>query len=121
MLLHQKLSLCLVVLLSLAMTIKANRFTPQVLLSAPRRSAGVPNADGSLVLYSVSTYDFDAHKKTNEVRVLNVKSNETTLISSVAGASDQNWLDGTTIILLVPGEKGATKVLVGDAFNFEKR
>lgn len=36
------------------MTIQASKFTPEVLLSAPRRSPGVPNATGELVLYTVS-------------------------------------------------------------------
>lgn len=36
------------------MTIRAAQFTPEVLLSAPRRSAGSPNSTGKLVLYTVS-------------------------------------------------------------------
>lgn len=35
------------------MTVHATRFTPEVLLSAPRRSSGVPNSTGKLVLYTV--------------------------------------------------------------------
>jgi hypothetical protein len=38
------------------MTIKANRFTPEVLLSAPRRSPGAPNSTGELVLYTVRSH-----------------------------------------------------------------
>lgn len=40
--------------LPLMMTIQAARFTPEVLLSAPRRSAGIPNSSGELILYTVS-------------------------------------------------------------------
>jgi hypothetical protein len=36
------------------MTRQATRFTPEVLISAPRRSTGVPNSTGELVLYTVS-------------------------------------------------------------------
>lgn len=36
-----------------AMTIQATKFTPEVLLSAPRRSPGVPNLSGVLALYTV--------------------------------------------------------------------
>jgi hypothetical protein len=36
------------------MTIQATKFTPEVLLSAPRRSAGIPNSTGEKVLYTVS-------------------------------------------------------------------
>jgi hypothetical protein len=41
--------------IQIKMTIKASQFTPQVLLSAPRRSAGVPNANGSYVLFTVNS------------------------------------------------------------------
>ena len=37
------------------MTLKANKFTPEVLLSAPRRSAGAPNGNGTKILYTVSS------------------------------------------------------------------
>ena len=37
------------------MTIQASKFTPEVLISAPRRSAGVPNSTGDKVLYTVSS------------------------------------------------------------------
>lgn len=36
------------------MTRQATRFTPEVLISAPRRSTGVPNSTGELILYTVS-------------------------------------------------------------------
>lgn len=36
------------------MTIRAAKFTPEVLLSARRRSAGSPNSLGKLILYTVS-------------------------------------------------------------------
>lgn len=38
------------------MTVHASRFTPEVLLSAPRRSTGVPNSTGDLVLYTVCSH-----------------------------------------------------------------
>lgn len=39
------------------MTIQASKFTPEVLLSAPRRSPGVPNPSGTKALYTVSFPD----------------------------------------------------------------
>jgi hypothetical protein len=36
------------------MTIKATKFTPEVMLAAPRRSAGVPNPSGTKALFGVS-------------------------------------------------------------------
>lgn len=37
------------------MTLTATKFTPEVMLSAPRRSAGRPNSTGTKVLFTVST------------------------------------------------------------------
>lgn len=36
------------------MTIRAAKFTPEVLLSAPRRTPGLPNSTGEKAIYSVS-------------------------------------------------------------------
>lgn len=40
------------------MTIRAAKFTPEVLLSAPRRSPGSPNSTGKLVLHTVSPHAY---------------------------------------------------------------
>ena len=94
------------------MTIRASKFTPEVLLSAPRRSAGIPNSDASKVLYSVSTYNFSDHAKTSEIRVLCVESQQTSLITDDKGASEPVWLDDDTIVFLNEGEGGVTSVKV---------
>jgi len=36
------------------MTLKATKFTPEVLLSAPRRSPAVPSPNGKKALFTVS-------------------------------------------------------------------
>lgn len=111
----------LVLLPSVAsMTIRANKFTPEVLLSAPRRSEGNPNSDGSKVLYSTSTYSFEHHAKTSEIRVLDVQSGETSLISNSEGASEPQWLDDETVLLLSEGKEG-TSVKVGSVDGFDNR
>ena len=83
--LARRLFLCLV------MTIKANLFTPEVLLSAPRRSAGIPNADGTAALYTVSTYSFSDKKRSSELRLLDLKTNQSNLLLS--GDGEARWLD----------------------------
>ena len=40
------------------MTRQASRFTPEVMLSAPRRSPGAPNSTGELILYTVSWHPY---------------------------------------------------------------
>lgn len=103
------------------MTIKAAKFTPEVLLEAPRRSEGLPNSDGSQVLYSVSTYSFAQHAKKTEIRILDVASQQTSLITDDESASEPAWIDDETIVLLVSEDDGTTKVVVGDPNSFEKR
>lgn len=97
------------------MTVRARMFTPEVLLSAPRRSAGVPNADGTAVLYTTSTYSFDSHTKTTELRCLDVKSKESTLLTNESGISEPAWLAGEkeSFVCLKSGDKGSTEVIVG--------
>jgi hypothetical protein len=97
------------------MTIRANKFTPEVLLSAPRRSAATPNSNGTLALFTVSTYSFHSHSKSAEVRILDVKTGQSTLLSNDLNASEPTWLDNSLIVWLQSGEKGTTKLLLGDA------
>lgn len=101
--------------------IRASKFTPEVLLSAPRRSAGVPNSDGSQVLYSTSTYNFTEHAKKSEIRVLDAKSHQTSLITDEQGASEPLWIDDETVLVLSEGENGSTKVKVGPVGKFANR
>ncbi|KAI9834778.1 MAG: hypothetical protein M1819_002864 [Sarea resinae] len=104
------------------MTIRATRFTPEVLLSAPRRSSGVPNADGSHALYTLSTYSFESHSKTSEIKILNIKSGRSSLIADDEKASEPNWLgEGNEIAWLQSEEDGTTKLIACDLDNKEKR
>ena len=98
------------------MTIKATKFTPEVLLSAPRRSAGLPNSDGSRIIYSLSTYSFSDHKKTSSIRLLDAETNESILVTDKTG--DIHWLDDDHVLLLTVGKDGATDVVIGNPANF---
>lgn len=98
------------------MTIRANKFTPEVLLSAPRRSPAVPNATGTLALFTVSTYSFHTHTKTSEVRSLDIRTGHSNVITAESGASEPTWIgDGDAFVWLQSGEKGTTKLMLGDA------
>ncbi|KAF2151407.1 alpha/beta-hydrolase [Myriangium duriaei CBS 260.36] len=96
------------------MTVRTNRFTPQALLSAPRRTPGYPNPDGSKALYSTSTYSFDTHKKTSELRCLKIESKESSLLTNADGVSDPTWVDNSTFLVLKSGPKSSTDVLVSN-------
>jgi dipeptidyl aminopeptidase/acylaminoacyl peptidase len=103
------------------MTIRAAKFTPEVLLEAPRRSEGLPNSDASKVLYSVSSYSFAEHAKKSEIRILDVESQQTSLITDDKSASEANWIDDESIVFLKSEDDGTTNIVVGDPENFEKR
>lgn len=104
---------------SFAMTIKPTRFTPETLLSAPRRGAGIPNSNLSQILYTVSSYSFADHKRTAEIRVLDAKTDESKLVTSLQDASEPQWIRGDHLVLLAPGDEGTTKVVVGSVSDFD--
>ncbi|TQV97249.1 secreted dipeptidyl peptidase [Cordyceps javanica] len=88
------------------MTVQASKFTPEVLISAPRRSPGVPNARGDLVLYTVSTYSFETHSKSAQIRILSLKDGSSHLISEDSSASDPLWISDDEVIFFKGGDKG---------------
>ena len=102
------------------MTLRASHFDPKVLLSAPRRSAGVPNASGSHVLFTVSTYSFETHGKANEFRLLDTRSGESTLLAA-EGVEAVRWLDEEGYVWLAGGEGGKTEVWFGSVGGRESR
>lgn len=93
---------------------RAMRFTPEVLLSAPRRSAGVPNPSGTKVLYTTSSYDFKSHNKTSELRLLDVNSGDSHELAKNDDISDLNWLDDETFACLQAEKDGSTSVYVAN-------
>lgn len=104
------------------MTVRANRFTPEVLLAAPRRSAAIPSPDGTLALFTVSTYSFHSHSKTSEIRVLDIKTGQSKVLSSDLNASEPTWLQENNLVLwLKGGEKGTTSVVLADAENLDNK
>lgn len=96
--------------------IMAEKFTPEVLLSAPRRSSASPNSAGTLAVFTVSTYSFESHKKTSEIKVLDISSGIQSLITNAEGTSEPSWLgSGNELLWLKSGEKGHTQLIVGSA------
>lgn len=91
------------------------RYTIRSLLGAPRRSSAVPNANGSLAVYTQTSYSFESHSKTNDIRVLDIATGKSTLISNDAGASDPQWLDNSKLIWLKSKTNGNTGLIIGNA------
>ena len=103
-----------------AMVHRAMKFTPQVLLSAPRRSAGVPNAAGNKVLFTTSTYSFSSHEKETELRVLDVGTGESNRLAHNDDISDLNWLDDDEFICLQAEKDGTTSLYWASIKGCEK-
>lgn len=97
------------------------KFTPKVLLSAPRRSAGVPNAKGTKVLYTVSTYSFETHSKTTELRVLTVETGESQELAKDDDISDLNWLDDDNFACLQAEKDGTTSLFIASVAEVVKK
>ncbi|KAL8850714.1 MAG: hypothetical protein Q9221_004362 [Calogaya cf. arnoldii] len=89
-------------------------FTPEVLLSAPRRGPAVPDPTGKLAVYTVSTYSFESHQKTSEIKVIDIATGHSFLVTNEKTASEPNWLGATRELLwLREGEQGSTVLVVG--------
>lgn len=88
----------------------------RALLGAPRRSPAIPNASGTLAVYTQTSYSFESHSKTNEIRVIDIASGRSSLITNDAGASNPQWLDNSDqLIWLKEKANGNTSFIVGDA------
>jgi hypothetical protein len=71
-------------------------------------------------LFTVSTYSFDSHSKTSEIRVLDIKTGQTKTLSKDVNASEPTWLGkGNLLLWLKGGEKGTTSLIVADVDNLE--
>lgn len=98
------------------MAIRTTKFSPEVLLAAPRRSSATPNKDGSKALFTVSSYSFQSHSKSAEIRVLDIKNGESTLLCDELGCSEPTWLgEKSLVIWLKGGAKGTTELVMADA------
>ncbi|OTB08818.1 hypothetical protein M426DRAFT_316843 [Hypoxylon sp. CI-4A] len=96
------------------MTVMATKFTPEVLLSAPRRSPAVPNSTGTLALFTVSQYSFESHSKSYAIKVLDIKSCQSTQLFDNPAYTEPTWISEKEFIILKNGES-TTSILVADA------
>lgn len=94
------------------------KFTPEALVSAPRRGPAIPNHDGTLAFYTESTYT--GGKSQKAIHLLNIATGTSSLILRDDRAYEPSWLDnGTnTIVYLRGGCMGLTFVLAIDVDRF---
>lgn len=61
----------------------------------------------------VSTYSFETHSKSAQIRTLSVKDGSSHLVSEDTGASDPVWISNTEVGFFKGGENG-TKLFYQD-------
>jgi dipeptidyl aminopeptidase/acylaminoacyl peptidase len=84
----------------------AHCITPEQMLSAPRRSSAVTNADGEWAVFSSSAYSFDEHSSTTEWYLMNVSSGNITKLPFEDEVSEMVWVGETnTSVLYVNANK----------------
>ncbi|KAG8675206.1 hypothetical protein FPOAC2_01255 [Fusarium poae] len=104
------------------MTRQATRFTPEVLLSAPRRSTGVPNSTGELVLYTISSYSFEKHSGSSQIRVLNIKDDSSHVITESAHDSSPFWIGEEEVAFIRTNDNGISSLYYAHVLEkFEPR
>lgn len=106
----------LLIVVSVNATSNSSIFTPAAMLSAPRRGTALPNSDGTLALYTTSTYNFTTHCRKYGLWVMDLSIGSSTLLSNSSAVGEAHWLgDGTEIIWLLYEDDGSTSFQVGDA------
>lgn len=72
-------------------------------------------------MYTQTTYSFESHSKTNEIRILDTNTGGSALITNDAGASNPQWLgDGNQLVWLKAKANGNTAFIIGDARETDK-
>lgn len=116
--LKSPLAVVFLLLSNLLYTYAANttRFTPEEMLSAPRRGTALPNSDGTLALYTLSTHSFETHSNSHGLYVMDLSNGSSWLFSNSSAIGEATWLgSGTTILWTVSEDDGSMSLLVGDA------
>ncbi|TDZ31316.1 Dipeptidyl-peptidase 5 [Colletotrichum spinosum] len=101
----------------------AKTFTPELLLSAPRRGPAVPSPDGTLILFAQSAHDFETNKTSQEVRVMDIETGASKQLTDSENVSDAQWVPGShsQVIYLKSDDKGTTQICVADASDVTKK
>lgn len=89
-------------------------------ISTPRRSPAIPNEDGTLTFYTLSTYSLESHSEGKEIRILDPFTGTSTLFSDDAKNKDVAWMQGDQLLWLREGERGTTEVWCGVALGEKK-
>lgn len=84
-------------------------------ISTPRRSPAVPNDNGTLGLYTLSTYSLESHSEGKEIRILDLVTGKSALFSDDAKNKEITWLQDEQVLWLREREGGVTEMWCGIA------
>lgn len=101
---------------------QSQKLTAETLLAAPRSSPPVPNDDGTLGVYAVSTHTIGG-ETAREVRVMDLGGDSSLQLSADDKVHDVNWIPGSPeeVIYLRSEEKKGTQVFVANARDVSKQ
>lgn len=90
----------------------AEKFTPEVLIEAPRRGPALPNIDGTRAIFSTSQHSI-GEDTLKEVKILDLRTGESHVLTANVKAHDFTWLTAELVAFLEPGEKsGETQLRI---------
>ncbi|KAA8903590.1 secreted dipeptidyl peptidase [Sphaerosporella brunnea] len=73
-------------------------FTPEKLISAPRRGDALPNPSGKLALYSTSAYSFETHSRSSWYNLLDISSGKSSILTNDSAVGEIVWVDDKTLL-----------------------
>jgi hypothetical protein len=92
------------------------KLTAETFLSLPRRSDLVPNGNGTLGFYRVSTHDFGDGKTKKEWKLMALSTGSSWQLVDHDKVHDVNWLpvedSHDTVIWLKSGDEGVTELII---------
>ncbi len=97
------------------------KFTPDLLIEAPRRSPAVPNAAGTYALYTVSTYSIESKTEIKETKVLCLKTQEHLLFSDDPAVQSAQWLEDNLLLWTKSKDGGKTEFWIGSVGTESKK
>lgn len=70
----------------------------------------MPNENGRLALYTLSTYSLESHSEGKEIRIVDLENGTTTLFSDDSKNKDTQWLGNDLVLWLREAEGGTTEM-----------
>ncbi|KAL9110235.1 MAG: hypothetical protein Q9227_005142 [Pyrenula ochraceoflavens] len=100
---------------------KKIKFTPELLIEAPRPTPLVPNATGKLAFYTTSSYSIEDDKETQKIYIRDLAAGKTFLLSDHPDIKELQWLERNKLLWLRSIGGGKTQVWTGRADPDETR